>query len=636
MNGRGFASLGTVLLTLVVAFLALLTVASTSIFSLQFSRRVHLSRSAERMASSAIHQAVARFIQQPGFASDLRVDGPEGWGRITFQPGNPEGLPHSTNNWEGNHPRGYQRGVPQGMVHLVATGNCRGVVRHCEALIDMPVFPMAIACSGPITLDAATVASIKDDMLGWPLSDILAAQLDPGNLASDNPRSPDSVLLKASSHVTGFVQSKGGIQNLGAAVDGELRPMWPEQLELPDMSATMLDPRRPAPEEENVLYTTLQGQNGANPAHQYSDLVVSSHSVINGTLQVNGRLTINDGILFVDGDLIVRGGVDGQGAIGVRGSASIEGDAQLRASSRVAILADGDLSLKGVRKDAQRYEGILYSKGRITIEKVTLLGACIQNAPAGSPANEFGVTVHDANVIWARATNAMAFDPPVDLLIPSVFPEIPVVDEVPLSQGSQDGDVIRGTTRVRGNVPRGPGELKRLANNWNPNDVGVIRITFNSQGEPRIGYFWWGRSTEDNSPLRNPDGSPAIGGVYYPSLEALLTGRNQGTAGPEGAVMALLANPDHPPTPGGIDNLPNVIVHGLGHSGGYREYGNGGAEGVQADSVRQRLQVTVGTALAKVIERRRRDPRGRSYFSLDPSRFLNRARSVKIRFWRSL
>lgn len=610
-----------------VAFLALLTVASQSVLSLGFAQRSEQSQVARRLASSVVHQAIAEFVVNPAFNNDLRLQTEDGWAALTFRRDHPEGLPFSTNNWEGDSPLGYGRGVPVGMVHLVLTSQVKNARHRCEVILDLPVYPMAVACSGPVTIDQATVAAVPDELLEQDLDQILSSRLLPGNLGNNHPRSRDSVLLTRDSRVTGFVQSRGGITNRGAEVGGELRPLWPEALELPRLSSSMLDPRRALQEEEEVLYSVL-------PAQSYSDLTVSSHCVIPGSLRVDGVLTLNQGLLFIDGDLTVRGGIQGEGAIGVRGRVEVSGSSHLRASSRVAILADGDLRLLGENRSQHRFEGLIYGQGAIHIEKITLLGACIQNAPEGSPANLVGVTIDNANVLWANTTTSMAFAPPIDLLIATLLNAPLELDAVKLSEESQEPDRFVGKTPIRGPLARGPGELKRLANDWRPNDVGVLRVAFNARGLPRFGYFWWGRSPGSNLPLRKPDGSPAIQGIYYPSVEALIHGRGLGLAGPEEAVMARLEDREHEPAPGGIDNLPSVIVNGIFHDGGYREFGRDGADGIQEEPLRQRLGQSLHSVLLAVDASRKRKAGQFNHFSLDPSRFLNRSRAVRIRFWR--
>lgn len=615
-----------------VALLALMTVATTSVLSLSFAQRVDQSQTARRLAHSVIHRAIAEYIKNPAFEQDLRVENDLGRAVMTFQRNHPEGFPPSTNNWEGQNPVGWQRGVPVGMVHLVATARSQGVERRCEALVDMPVFPMAVACSGPVVVDRATIASISDELLQQDLAQILASPLEPGNLGSNSPNPQDSIVLNASSKVTGFVQSRGGIRNHGAEVEGELRPLWPEALELPKMSASMLDPRRADLSEENVVYTSLLGQN-------YGDLTISSHCVINGSLVVNGMLTVNQGLIYVDGDLHVTGGIEGEGAIAAKGSMRVHGESHLRAGSRVALLADGDIELKGDNKANHRFEGIVYGQGAIRIEKITLLGACIQNAPEGSPANNIGVVIDDANLLWAHTPTAMAWAPPIDLLIPTLLQRPLQLEEVSLSEESREPDAFVGRTNIRsgpGQPPKGPGELKKLANDWSPTDVGVLRVGFNAQGLPRFAYLWWGRNTSDGAPKRKADGSPDISGLYYPSVEALIHGRGLGVAGPEEAILARLADRDNEPPPGGVDNLASVIVNGLGGSGGYREFGSDGADQVDESALRARLATMLHEVLVNVDSKRKRKAGSFNHFSLDPSRFLNRSRAVKIRFWRDL
>lgn len=614
------------MLTFLVAFAVLVTVASTSVFSLRLATQQENSQSAQRLANSIVHQAIANIVKAPDFAGELQMNTASGWARITFQRN--LGLPYSTNNWEGDHPTGWQRGVPQGMVHLVAVAEVRGAQRRVEALVDMPVYPMTVACSGPLTLQQSTVASVKDEVLDEELDEILASPFLPANVGSNSPKALDSITLEPGSHVTGFVQSCGGIDNNGAQIDGEIRARWPEASELPDMAAAMLDPRRPDPSEENVIYSRL------DPAASYGDLSVNAHNVVEGSLTVDGSLTLNDALLYVDGDLTVRGGLNGQGAIGVKGKVTVQGASHLRAQSRVAVVADGDIVLRGTSKARQRFEGILFGKGTIRVESITLLGSCIQNAPPGSPANQIGVVLDDANLLYANLPAGAAFNPPIDSLLPAMFGSA-AIEDVKLSPSSREPDTLVGRTnirRTRSGAPAGPGNQAELANNWGATDVTVLRMQFDKNGNPRFAFTIWGRNTTDNQPMRNPDGSPDMWGCFYDSLEGLLTAHNLGTGGPAGAVLARLAETEVQHAPGGLENMASIMATGQHHSGGYNEFG----DGVNEAALRAQLSQTVNALLTRSQALRRRSRNSRGYFSMDPSRFLSRSRAVRLHYWREI
>ena len=619
---RGF-SLGAALLTFLVAFVVLVTVATTSTFSLQMAVHLENAQTAQRLANSIVHQAIAKIVKDPAFHDDLELQAGDAKAQLTFlRNGN---TAYSTNNWEGDAPLGWGRGVPRGMIHLVASARCRGVERRVETLVDMPVYPMTIACSGPLTLDKSTVASVTDSVLDQDLSVILSSPMGPANVGSNSNKSGDSIQLSPTSHITGFVQSCGDIKNQGAQVDGEIRAGWPNMTELPEMSCSMMDPRKPDPSEENVLYNKL-------PAGFYNELQVNAHNVVAGNLEVDGPLTLNDSLLFVDGDLTVTGGLNGQGAVGVRGKVRISGASHLRAQSRVAVMADGDIKLLGTGKTSQRFEGILYSKGTIQVQSVTLLGSCIQNAPAGSAANQIGVIITDSNVIWNRRKSGPSFNPPIDLLVSSLLGTSSIEDVS--SPGSREPDSLVGKSNVRrtqSGAPAGPGNEKVRANFWVADDVFVLRTQFDPEGKPRFGATLWGRY--DETPNTNPDGSPAPHGYYYESVNALVnqTGQGYGLFS-EKAMHDLLADTSHSHPPNGRNNFPNIVACGNNDSGGFHKFGNNCD--VNEAQFRTNLGATVNNLLARSEALKRRSPDPSAYYSLDPSRFLSRSRAVHLHYWR--
>ena len=619
---RGF-SLAAALLSFLVAFVVLATVATTSTFSLRMAVQSENAQTAQRLANSIVHQGVAAIVKDPSFHTDLNLVAGEARAQLTFQKN--LGIPYCTNNWEGDSPLGWGRGVPRGMIHLIGVATCKGVERRVETLVDMPVYPMTVACSGPLTLENSTVGSVKDEILDQDLAVILAAPLGPANVGSNSAKAGSSIELLQNSHITGFVQSCGGIKNQGGRVDGEIRELWPNPSELPEMSAAMFDPRRPDPSDENVIYTKL-------PAGTFHDLEVNAHNVVAGNLEVNGALKLNDSLLFVDGDLTVKGGLNGQGALGVRGRVKISGASHLRAQSRVAVVADGNITLLGEDRASQRFEGILFSKGTIQVQSVTLLGSCIQNAPAGSPANQIGVVISDSNVFFSQRTSAPSFNPPVDTLLPSISGSSSIEDVK--GPSSRENDSLVGRTGVRRNragAPAGPGNQKEQHNSWTADDVLVLRMQFDSNNNPRFTSTGWGM--RDLGPDTNPDGSPRVIGYYYETPSALIDQLGQG-AGPntEAELATMLSDITHSHPPNGKNNLPNTTACGIDNSGGFHEYGDGCD--VNEDAFRAALRDTVNTLIQRSQKLRNRSPDPYSYYSLDPSRFLSRSRAVHLHYWR--
>ncbi len=630
-NTRGF-SLGAALLTFLVAFVVLATIATTSTLSLQMGAQVENSQAAQRLAASVVHQGVANIIKNPTFHSDLLLQEGDGKAVLTFQ--KTGSTPYSTNNWEGNSPIGWERGVPRGMIHLVGVASVHGVERRVETLVDMPVYPMTVACSGPLVLENSTVASVKDNVLDRELSEILASPLGPANVGTNAAGAGDSLLIQTGSHITGFVQSCGSIRNLGGKIDGEIRAYWPIASDLPVMSSSQLDPRKPDPSDENVIYSKL-------PPSTYPSLEVNGYSVITGNVQVNGPLTLNDSLLLVDGDLTVTGGLNGQGAIGVRGNVKVSGASHLRAQSRVAVLADGDISLLGTGRESQRFEGLLYSRGSIRVESVTLLGSCIQNAPPDSPANRIGVTIANSNVFFNTRGSGPSFNPPVDAIMPSLT-GVSSVEDVQGPASREPDSVVGRTTRRRSRSggPVGPGNVREVCNAWRADDLFVLRMQFDAQHRPRFAVMQTGRASNggDDPELRNPDGTLMLGAGYFESMRALLDDMGQGFGGgvdlyiSDTTILAMLADITRSYPPNGKNNFPNIIACGIDGSGGFHEYGDGCD--VNETEMREGMRASINAMLARCEQLSRRSPDANSYYTLDPSRFLSRSRAVRLHYWR--
>ena len=69
---RGF-SLAAALLSFLVAFVVLATVATTSTFSLRMAIQSENAQTAQRLANSIVHQGVSAIVKDPSFHTDLNL-----------------------------------------------------------------------------------------------------------------------------------------------------------------------------------------------------------------------------------------------------------------------------------------------------------------------------------------------------------------------------------------------------------------------------------------------------------------------------------------------------------------------------------------------------------------------------------
>ncbi|MBI3926599.1 MAG: hypothetical protein HY319_13745 [Armatimonadetes bacterium] len=131
----------------------------------------------------------------------MAFDGaPEGArGLLTFDPNRAAELeiPPSTNNVSNQEApvAGYDRDVPPECAHFVATGTCNGVVRRLEAILAIPTYKYAIACTGKFksVSGGMEVEGIEDPeaLADGVISD---EERRPGHIAS-NHGSDDAIVL---------------------------------------------------------------------------------------------------------------------------------------------------------------------------------------------------------------------------------------------------------------------------------------------------------------------------------------------------------------------------------------------------------------------------------------------------------
>ncbi|HXE72078.1 MAG TPA: hypothetical protein VNO81_05415, partial [Candidatus Nitrosotenuis sp.] len=77
MRGKGYAprgaALATMLMIVAVALLAAFVLAATTTFNLQAVQRVSNGQTAGFLADSAIHEAVARLMEDPEWTGDILI-----------------------------------------------------------------------------------------------------------------------------------------------------------------------------------------------------------------------------------------------------------------------------------------------------------------------------------------------------------------------------------------------------------------------------------------------------------------------------------------------------------------------------------------------------------------------------------
>ena len=143
---------------------------------------------------------------------------------------------------------------------------------------------------------------------------------------------------------------------------------------------------------------------GAPPAGQ--TLNVAGLARYQGNMTLNQGLVVDGGVLYVDGDLtITAGGIKGTGAVFCTGKLTIAGESSdLGADSMCALVAGGDLTLRGSSASSSQFRGLVYSSGDVRVSDITVVGAMVGAKPPGGRTPT--MSVDRANLVYdARATD---------------------------------------------------------------------------------------------------------------------------------------------------------------------------------------------------------------------------------------
>lgn len=308
----------------------------------------------------------------PGF------DPSEAFHVVTFATGGD--FPHSTNNTYLDRDTGaLGRSVPDGMIHLISTGFCRGQFRTIECLVAKPPFPFGLATSGPIvSKDPFVVKGVSS------IANLIEGTEDrPGHLLCN---SPEGVTIGQSdppraTYVSGFIKSVGPIAIAQPAeVLGGLRP-HSDPSTLPQIDVTSF--RNEGQPGVVTLYAPLFSNN------QVMDIM---YYFSGPTLTYEGAVTLKKAFLYVDGDLVIRGPVTGEGLIVVNGNATFLSGTNLDGANKMAVLASGDVTIRGQHNS---FSGLIFCGGDFRASNITVVGNTIVHSsdPSKGKADLENVTV---------------------------------------------------------------------------------------------------------------------------------------------------------------------------------------------------------------------------------------------------
>lgn len=503
-----------------LALLAAFTAAALATSNLSLATRTHNAQCAQALAESAVQQAMAQLMGDPGFISEVSIDSRPGlpggsFGYLTFDPANSRGLPYSTNNFEGGNSAGFERVVPRGSVHLVGTGYCAGVERHLEVVVHVPEFPVSIASDGPIEMRNTLIAAVEDaTQISWGAGGLSydASRLGPGDLVTNSQDPGRAVVLDPASRVAGDVQARGEVLVNGALVEGEVRSRWGEDLPMPEIVVDDYDPAG----SRNTIYDPLAPGYLPN-----ADLVGIVR--VAGDLSVGGDVRLDNAFLFVDGDLTVDGALRGVGAVVVTGETRVQGGAGVRSNETIALLSKGDLTLEGRGNTQSLFQGLLYTQGSLRAVRVTVVGAFI--AETGSSGTVGDVYVEDSRLLYLATSVAPAMRRDVYAVVPrfdltqagrpSTLDEDP--DGFPF--GGHQIPPGGGDWAGRYYDPRSaldPMDSSFTTSSWGTHGQGTIRVYWGNN-QPHYYFSWWG--PEDIVGPVDPSTITMGGSFHYNSRE---------------------------------------------------------------------------------------------------------------------
>lgn len=383
-------------LFLILAF----TLVATSYTHLSMERRLTNREHARNLAESALSLAVQQLLVDPEYGTPPALDeatlsierGDRTRALVSFDPERSE-VPFSTNNLQGDSavPGWSDRAVPAQAAHLVAVGERSGVTVLMEALLHLPRFPFAIACSGPFVSEGKLLVGSLEwaEDLAAGVDNLDPEQLDPGHLAS-NAGGSEALKVGPEALITGDLRASGGVELAPTAtVFGEVQA-YQDPLKLPVIRVTDYDPVKLGKKEVQHLSSRF-----------LQSPVLGGYLRSDGDLFIQGGAVLEGAVLYVDGDLSVDGALTGQGALFVTGDTQLLGGGALQSDNVAALVGGGDVLLQGNGQSGTYFQGLVYTEGNFVARDLTLVGVFLANGPEGSGS----FTTRDVTVVGLSEYN---------------------------------------------------------------------------------------------------------------------------------------------------------------------------------------------------------------------------------------
>lgn len=443
------ATLGTVLLVMVVCLILTLTVVSVSMAGQQFSRTVLRRDEARNLAEAAVAEGLARVQKQLHYGQagaefrDISVgaEHPHAFGYLTFNRRNAaaRGISYSSNHFFHNRAEPGSRGriIPRASVHLVGLG-VSGPVRHqIEAILFRPPFSEGVCCAGKVEARGVLLGGLRDPAaFAGSYATTPHTQKMAGHIFA-NGGGREVVQLSQGSDIRGNVRSHGGIHISSSKVQGEVQPFAPRR------HVPRLDLQRAV----QVMGQMDQQWNwqgaGASPARGGGDGSAarpwSGYRVITGPLTHSGDLHLNGGAVYVRGDVRIQGALRGKGCLVALGEVQIGGGGPLEPSANLSLCSTGNVTIEGQGADQSFFQGTIYAEGDIQARGLSIMGALVAPGKSTEGGTVLGnVRLDQVNVYPCPRQVSMTIGTPPD---PMRLREHPPLDE--FSTGSYDAMTVR-------------------------------------------------------------------------------------------------------------------------------------------------------------------------------------------------
>lgn len=357
---RGLA-LASILMIVGIVLVLSLSLASVSIFQLNIALAMVDDAKARMSAESQVNRVLFKLKESETYGLNGEK---ETWTdpymgttcSVTF---NDNDEAYSTYNLTGTTdiPGWRNKNVPSSSIRIVTTGYAGKSIKRMDVIVKRGSFPYALGTT-------AKIQSLNSPL--WvegvmSTSSLLAGVKDrPGSVHS-NFSGGTAIEAPQNSYLTGILSACGDISlQMPSKVLGGIRPQSGE-VELPVIDVATFDPKD--------IKGTITMTSGT-----YNGLTLNSVHRAAGSIAVAGDLQLENAVLYSESDITISGKVIGNGAILSRGKVTIGGSSNLSASNKVAIVADGDVTIAG---QGSYLQGMVYTHGNFYGENFTLLGNLI-------------------------------------------------------------------------------------------------------------------------------------------------------------------------------------------------------------------------------------------------------------------